>query len=317
MGTLKGHMSEERKPGEISLSGIFAAAADDLLAAVAQGRILHKSRNIRDSGAPLEAAVRAFFSRLLPQSFSVSHGYLFDTQSKCTPQIDLIISPTPRSHAMLRAPEGATYSPFTDVYAIGEVKASARGMSGHLDQFGTQIRSVTNMWRALAAHGGHLPELTTFIITGESEDVKDSDITDYWKANSDIFPNYIVMLSCGEIVMSTSGLFALFDDSDDEVTPIHQPAGNRLAAFAAGTDLAEKRGNALLWLFYAILHRLRLSEARELRHALSEVAANEEASWHSGARKAADMLSRAADPFSAAMIRNVKLKRTRILSDRS
>ena len=94
-------MPKKDDAGFINLPGIFAAEAEGLLAQVGAGRILLDTHNIRDAGAPLEGAVRDLFSRLLPSGFRVRHGYLYDTASTCTPQIDLIISAADRSQVML------------------------------------------------------------------------------------------------------------------------------------------------------------------------------------------------------------------------
>ncbi|NSZ66563.1 hypothetical protein G6L16_026725 (plasmid) [Agrobacterium tumefaciens] len=86
-------MADENTQGAIDLRGFFQAKAQELLASVEQGKILHATHNIREAGGPLESVVRQTFSGLLPSSFSIGHGYLFDTASNCTPQIDLLISP--------------------------------------------------------------------------------------------------------------------------------------------------------------------------------------------------------------------------------
>ena len=306
-------MAKKGTKGEINLQGIFSAISGEFLAAVEQGRILHASHNIRDAGAPLETVVREAFSKLLPSSFSLNHGYLFDTNSVCTPQIDLIISSSQKSQVMLRAPDGATYSPFSDAYAIGEIKASVGDTTKHLKQVSKQIKSVLEMRRSLyqgPSHSHRPPNLISFLIFGDSNGVKLEKIAKQWQEDSDGFPDYVFLLDQGEIIIKPNGLFDFFGDSDPKVSPSEQIAGNELTGWTAGSTDEERRGNALLWLFYAVLDRLRRCEGHGAAHALSKIVQDEERLGY-GAKQAADIMSQSADPFAAAMVRSISLSKKR------
>ena len=61
-------MSKDKTAGQISLPGIFSAAAQELLTSIQRGRILHKTHNIRDAGAPLEASFRDLVAALRSQN---------------------------------------------------------------------------------------------------------------------------------------------------------------------------------------------------------------------------------------------------------
>lgn len=105
-------MSGSAKSGVINLAGVYEAIAQRLIVALAEGRILHKTKNIADSGQPLEIEFRKFLDGRLPDPFFVHHGYLYDTESDCTPQIDVIISDKEQSTTTLQT-EGGCY-----VYAV-------------------------------------------------------------------------------------------------------------------------------------------------------------------------------------------------------
>ncbi len=307
--------TEPPKPGLINLPGIFAAAADDLLAAVTQGRILYNTQNIRDSGAPLEAALRALFARLLPSPFVVQHGYLFDTQSHCTPQIDLIIADAARSQVMLTAPEGATYAPFTDAYAIIEIKTSADHIGEHLDQIGAQIDAIERMQRDLRTQGNiTFPSLISALVLGKSDGLKEYEIVERWTARAAPFPTFVFLLDRGQIILPEDDFSSLLG-MGDEVSPVQRPAGAHLAFHEKGADDREKRGNALLWLFYAVQHRLRESQTHNLTRALNELSTPSEnlMDWRK-AGQAAQMLADASAPFAAAMMRDFNLKPVRALN---
>lgn len=100
------------KSGTIDLPSLFDAIAKRLSVSVEQGRILHKTKNIRDSGLPLETEFRSFLNSRLPVPFSVKTGYLFDPRAKCTPQIDAIVIDEQESHELMRSDDGAAYVPY-------------------------------------------------------------------------------------------------------------------------------------------------------------------------------------------------------------
>lgn len=308
-------MAKKGEKGSINLQGIFESITKEFMAAVEKGRILHASHNIRDSGAPLEASVREAFSKLLPSSFSIRHGFLFDTNSDCTPQIDIIISSSQRSHVMLRTPDGATYSPFSDAYAIGEIKASSSKAVDSLEQFSKQVQSLERMRRTLFngrgfSHRSH--DLISFLIFGDDSNLDLKKVADQWKRDPSGFPEYILLLKSGEIIIKPDGYMILFEELDRTVSPMQKPAGNELATWAAGKTIGEKRGNALLWFFYAILYGLRRCEAHDIASALAKIEQHE-ATVANNAKEAADIISRAADPFALAMTRSINLSKIKNL----
>lgn len=310
-------MASEAEHGEINLRGIFQALARELLGAVEQGRILHATQNIRESGGPFESAVRKILSGRLPQTFSITHGYLFDTASKCTPQIDLIVSRAQRRHSMLETPEGATYSPCSEAYAIGEIKASASNMLGHLVQLRDRIASVERMRESLfEPMRWRFPDLTSFLIVGDASELNASVVVSQYQGSPHNFPDFILLVSSGEIIRKPTGLPSFFDDFSQEIGPTQRPDGDRPVAFASGESLQERQGNALLWFFYALLNCLRRTEAHDIAAAYAKLAHHDDP-WNSNAQQAADIASQAADPFAMAMMRSIKLKSTETLSEKN
>ena len=68
--------SEKKKePGEIDFVRLFEAEVIELLAAVKRGKVLHKTKNIRESGAPFEAGFRELLRSKLPSTYRVLTGY--------------------------------------------------------------------------------------------------------------------------------------------------------------------------------------------------------------------------------------------------
>src|SRR5258708_6367152 len=113
---------ETKKPGHIDLVRLFEAEARDLAASVERGRLLHGTKNIKDSGAPLEARLRNLLASKMPAQFRVVQGYLFDVDSNCTPQIDAMIVDARDCHELMVSGEGAVYLPFTSALVAFEIK---------------------------------------------------------------------------------------------------------------------------------------------------------------------------------------------------
>lgn len=119
------------QPGTIDLPGLFEAVAQGLALSVKQGRLLHKTKNIRDAGAPFELEFRTFLTGRLAAPFRVTTGYLFDPASACTPQIDAIVVDERGAHEMMRTPEGASYVPYPCGRVLFEIKNTVKGLTAH------------------------------------------------------------------------------------------------------------------------------------------------------------------------------------------
>lgn len=299
-------MSKDKTAGQISLPGIFSAAAQELLTSIQRGRILHKTHNIRDAGAPLEASFRELFAALLPSGFLVRHGFLYDTTSNCTPQLDIIIAAADRSQVMLKAPDGATYSAVTDAYAVGEIKSSADALKKHLTQFAVQVGQIQDMRRTVTEWSlFSAPELIGFMVIGDSSKLRHVDLAHHWAMHPDGKPSYILLLDKGLIVTPYSIDLAEIGMVGD-ATPVMRPTGPDVAIWSADGEEADRPGLALLWLYYAIIHQLRHSQAHEFGMALRELENLSEIELGVSERIAAQ-LSNTADPFAAAMVRGFNL----------
>jgi hypothetical protein len=300
-------MAKSNELGQISLTGIFAAVANEMMGAVVRGQMLHRTKNIRDSGAPFESAVREQLSALLPRAFSVHHGYLFDADGACTPQLDAFLCSTVRAQAIFAAPEGAVYTPFSDAWAIGEIKASSASMAGHLTQVSDRICAVKQMRRELQKVGASFPELTSFLIVGDCQTQSDKVIAEHWATRSHDFPDFIVLLGTGELILPPSSHAHLFEYDTNEISPIDL-RGPTISVLSSGDDALDIRmGKVLSWFFFALLDRLRIAESHDLKIAWSAISSDDDTRDSTISDKVAGLLSKAADPFSLAVIRKMKL----------
>jgi hypothetical protein len=217
---------EKKIPGHIDIVNLFQAEALDLVGAVVRGRLLHKTRNIRDSGAPLEAKLRDFFRSKLPQQFDVMQGYFFDIQSNCTPQVDAMIIKAVDRHELMVSQEGAGYVPFTSALALIEVKNSAQNIRSNLDQLFVIVSSIRGMQKDLRdrrPNGGPiLNDPISIMFFGNSENAKLEDFKDWFEKNPMSAPTYTVLLDKGVIITKRNLFSEIFEYDSEQLIDFYE-----------------------------------------------------------------------------------------------
>ena len=133
---------KEKVPGFLNIPRLFEAEALSLLEAVERGKLLHNTKNIRDSGGPLEARFRTLLADRMPEGIQVRTGYLYDIESNCTPQVDAMLINGSDNHAMMTTEEGAIYAPFTSVLATIEIKSSVGDVAKQLSQTNNIVKEI-------------------------------------------------------------------------------------------------------------------------------------------------------------------------------
>lgn len=257
---------KDRDPGKlqgsIDIVGLFEAEAQRLLGALEHGRLLHRTKNIRDSGAPFETALRAFFEDRVPTPFEVMHGYLFDIESNCTPQIDAMIVHSHERHELMVSPEGAGYVPFTSARVIFEFKNSANNIEKHLDQIAKISESVRQMASGIRQRGGRngefLHDPMTVLIVGDSTGLNPHDLKGYTRVN---LPTYTLLLDRGVIIASRSAISELMEFDAGTTGAVgfyeHRGASQPTACICEGTS---PQGKGLLWIYFALMAFVNLTE---------------------------------------------------------
>lgn len=254
-----------KKQGAIDLVRLFQAEALDLIGAVARGRVLHGTHNIRDSGAPLESQLREFLQSRLPSQFKVTQGYLFDSQSKCSPQIDAMIVNSADCHELMVSPEGSGYLPFTSALAVIEIKNSARNVADNLDQLMSVVTSIKTMQSDLHKRrpgaGERLEEPISVMFFGDSGDSKLEDFKVWFKKAGRNVPTYTVLLDRAVILANRGGMYAYFDGDDEPAIDFYEHR-NGHTPFLCIPEICDesKMGRALLWLYFAIVAHTNLCD---------------------------------------------------------
>ncbi|WP_422010903.1 DUF6602 domain-containing protein [Roseateles sp.] len=251
--------SEKKPPGHIDLPRLFEAEALSLLEAVARGKLLHATKNIRDSGGPLEERLRELLGSRMPSGIEVQTGYLYDVDSNCTPQIDAMLLSSQDNHTMMTVDNGCIYGPFTSCLAAIEVKSAVGNLSAQLDQVHAIEKSVREMKKQLvsrrASSGARLPELVTVLFFATSETLKLAELRKWYDANLSKAPTYVVLLDRACIVTREAQMKQFMEMSDAPAVGFDEHRNPGLACLCGpenGDSLG--RGRVLMWLYFTLLN---------------------------------------------------------------
>jgi len=260
----------EIRRGELDLVGLFEVEALNMLQAVKRGRILHNTKNIRDSGTPLEAAFREFLSKKLPSQFKALQGYLFDVDSHCTPQIDAMIVDASECHEFLTLDAGSSYVPFTSGLIIFEIKNSTGALTKTLEQVKKTIVSVNDMWQRPGSDNDHSVDVLSVLFFAQTENSTPGEIHSWFSGNSAErirnLPKYIVLLDKGLIITRRSIIHDFSGENpksplkfDEYVSP------GELCVFAPAKHDEFRSGRTLLWFYFALISFLTRFEGGKRR----------------------------------------------------
>jgi uncharacterized protein DUF6602 len=261
--SLRGNMSQtSTQPGKLDIVGLFQAEANSLVDAVSRGQLLHKTKNIRDSGAPLERKLRAVLADRLPAQVELKHGYLFDVESKCTPQIDAMLLAASDNHPIMSAESEGIYAPFTSARAFLEIKSSFGDLTKQLNQTKAIISRIRSMREEMKKRQSQvladrkIPRVISILFFVNSMDAKVSDFTAWLESNQlTDFPTYTVLLDKGRILARRNRANQLFefDESAGIDFEDYRNAGdlclcrpNKMDQYAPGRTLA--------WIYFMLLH---------------------------------------------------------------
>ena len=94
---------------------------------------------------------------MLEPRYRVTSGHLLDSESRVSPQIDIIIADNFGLSSLLTTQDGTEYIPITSVLAIGEVKSTYYKSKGYYAKVRDDLKVISGMTRPLTentAYGG-------------------------------------------------------------------------------------------------------------------------------------------------------------------
>lgn len=256
-------------PGTIDLPSLFQAAAEQLLLAVDHGQLLHKSKNIRDAGAPLEHEFRRFLGARLSSPFEVATGYLFDPNSNCTPQVDAIVVDGRDAHELMRSSEGAAYLPYPAAHALIEVKNSAGRIKAHVDQTTAIVEAVNGMHRApiaaqVTTQGSFEPPLSILVVGKTGRCAIRHAQAAYLGREA---PQYTLLLDKGLVIARRAvadDIFTPAAGGPPQLSFKDQPGGADWAIWEPRPGKG-RSGMALMWIYFRLIDHLGKSSGGTVR----------------------------------------------------
>lgn len=255
--------------GDLDLPAQFGRKVDAMISAIADGRALHKTRNIKASGQPLENSLRQLLEDSLPSTCKVASGYFYGANSDCSPEIDVLVYEDKEAFRLDPASQDQHYIPYTSVSIMGQVKNSAADLPGAIEQVQRSIRSWHEMRSEMAAvrggaAGGPPQEVPlTFVVCGECKEADLKKLPATLKKKGRPFVNYILLLDRGEIVAGNQDFFE-FDDPSIDFYEYRNV--NALQLCKPGNSTTHALGAALLWFYFALVSKLSLDQGNNLRY---------------------------------------------------
>lgn len=252
----------------IDLPRQFTNRAKDMLQAVEKGRTMHASRNIKGSGAPLEAEIRKMLSESLPSTNKVATGYFYGASSQCSNEVDVLVYEDHEAFRLDPGPSEQHYIPYTSVSIIGQVKNSSSDLPGAIKQVQNSINAWRGMWqemvRTAGTHNGPAQfEPLTFIVCGESKDADMKKLGKTLEAKGSPYVDYILFLDRAEIVAGNCNFLAM---DDPFISFLEYRSKNTLHLCKPDAATNDPIGVALLWLYFALVSKLGLDKGNNLRY---------------------------------------------------
>lgn len=188
----------------LDLGGTYQIAADRILSAREESKIIHSAGNIGASGDQVERAVRSTIASRLPPRYRTNHGHIVDYCGRVSRQLDIVIAENLASNSLFESSNGTEFFPYESVYAIGEIKSTYRKSD-------LQIKHFSEMRRELSASltrqtNIHHP-LLTFMIFCSAGDFAVKDIEEFYRSTPrEQLPTFVCFFDLGTIVFMKFGV---------------------------------------------------------------------------------------------------------------
>ena len=204
----------------------------------------------------------------VPSQFRVLQGYLFDVNSKCTPQIDAMIVNSMECHELMASVDGSGYLPFTSVLAVIEIKNTTYNIKRSM----TQLASITQVINTMKTEIKRDPRSSkvqlfdhiSIMFFADSSNSKPSDFRKYYDDKSNLTPTYTFLLDRGIIIANQNYAHELFGFGKDNELEFsdHLQAGEPFLYIPKNYD-QYKAGKALLWLYFSLVAHLNKSQQNQ------------------------------------------------------
>jgi hypothetical protein len=245
----------------------FVDHANNLLQAVDDGKLIHGTGNIAESGATFENTLRKIFTDSLPSSVAVWPGYFMDPELYVSNQQDLLFCNI-RETLQLPPSKDMTqhYVLLSSVHVFGQMKttASPKLLLNALTQNALAIAQSREMRPRMLGQRA-LPEEMSLLIFGRGGSIENVRKALQTLAARDdnqpkVQPTYILLIEKGVIFAPTHTFLG-------DMEPDFKSYKNRntLTACVPKGPASEAAGRALMWIFFAIAAKLNFEGLTDAR----------------------------------------------------
>jgi hypothetical protein len=209
---------------KLDIPAVFKSDAEDLLKARESAILIHGT-DIRAAGNEVEISVRAYFKRILPPRYYVTHGHLIDINGEVSPQLDIIIADNFNIPSLMTTKDGTEYIPIDSVYAVGEIKSTYYKSEKYIEGFSDVLNDIKNrlfheeipntaidgikddtLLRDIALAKGNrvLNRIFSFMVFVSGGDFAFEDVAPFYNSRPKaLLPNVSVLLNLGVIIYGT------------------------------------------------------------------------------------------------------------------
>lgn len=206
---------------KFAIEKVYKVECETIKNSRSSSKFIHGTGDIDASGDELEIPIRDMLERRLPKKYIVGHGHIVDSNLSVSPQFDIIIADTSAAPLLYEGENGMQYFPYESVYAVGEIKSTFYNSSKQVEKFAKTIGDVKSklvrqevkdfyLGQGISLTSGILSnrpevlnELMSFMIFGDSGNMKPRNLKDQLKASSgDNVPNTICFLD-GKLVVKS------------------------------------------------------------------------------------------------------------------
>lgn len=254
-----------KKIPKLDLPLQFDIKAEEMLLAVKAGQRLHEAKNIKSSGLPFEQSLRGFLGESLPSTSKVASGYFYGASSQCSSECDILIYEERESFRLDPARQDQHYVPFTSLSAIGQLKNSANDLQKAIKQVQKSMKAFDEMYCYRRELHTKLPEQLiplTFAICGSSADIENESLVEAIKATGEPQVDYILLLDKGLIITKLNDTLG---GPPSEVS-FNLRNGSSVYLCKPAKDSRLNKGMALLWFYFALVHKLSQDTGNTLRY---------------------------------------------------
>lgn len=270
---------------QLDIPAIFRREAETLRTAREKSIAIHGTKDIRAAGNEVEESVRAFFRRMLPPRYYVTHGHLIDINGNISSQLDFIISDNFGLPALMKGQDGTEYIPIESTYVFGEIKSTYYRSKKYIEKFSDEIKdirenlhhtevpntfygvkeddpiplSATLQDILLASENKILNYLYTFMLFVDGGDFDFARISrHYTDCNKRHLPNCTVILNSAMIAYGEMEARGNVEGFSYEPYPDQSQSQSADWYFnpLAGMETGSLEGNHLAYLYWAILEHL-------------------------------------------------------------